>query len=183
VYNSSPNTVTSLLGGAGGNHAFVMSATRFWHRITVECDLPSILPVALSPVASVGIFNALTTSALGVRKFANCVPVGWLNRFSQWRLWYSGSQKSEVCPMPYALCPMPSRTSSFARKAICLDYVSLFLRKIVDLSSHKIDTETGFLTACVRTVYRCTLSDSIYLYHLQTLKQIHPIAFLIACYI
>ena len=31
---------------------------------------------------------------------------------------YSGSQKSEVCPMPYALCPMPSRTSSFARKAI-----------------------------------------------------------------
>gem|GEM_PF-3423044 len=20
---------------------------------------------------------------------------------------YSGSQKSEVCPMPYALCPMP----------------------------------------------------------------------------
>jgi predicted HAD superfamily phosphohydrolase len=26
---------------------------------------------------------------------------------------YSGSQKSEVCPMPYALCPMPSRTSSF----------------------------------------------------------------------
>jgi hypothetical protein len=31
---------------------------------------------------------------------------------------YSGSQKSEVCPTPYALCPMPSRTSSFARKAI-----------------------------------------------------------------
>jgi len=31
---------------------------------------------------------------------------------------YSGSQKSEVCPMPYALCPMPyalgpSGTSSF----------------------------------------------------------------------
>src|SRR4028118_801072 len=72
VYNSSPNTVTSLLGGASGDHAFVMSATRFWHRITVECDLPSILPVALSPVASVRIFNALTTSALGVRKFANC---------------------------------------------------------------------------------------------------------------
>ena len=23
------------------------------------------------------------------------------------RLTYSGSQKSEVCPMPYALCPMP----------------------------------------------------------------------------
>jgi len=38
---------------------------------------------------------------------------------------YSGSQKSEVCPMPYALCPMPyalcpmpMSTSSFARKAI-----------------------------------------------------------------
>ncbi|MGB7709776.1 MAG: hypothetical protein WBL95_09595 [Microcoleus sp.] len=26
---------------------------------------------------------------------------------------YSGSQKSEVCPMPYALCPMPMSTSSF----------------------------------------------------------------------
>jgi len=88
VYNSSPNTVTSLLGGAGGDHAFVMSATRFWHRITVECDLPSILPVALNPVASVRIFNALTTSALGVGKFANCVPVRSLNGFSQWRLWY-----------------------------------------------------------------------------------------------
>ena len=50
--------------------------------------MPSILPVALSPVLSVGIFNALTTSALGVRKFANCVPVHSLNRFSQWRLWY-----------------------------------------------------------------------------------------------
>jgi len=27
----------------------------------------------------------------------------------QFRIWleYSGSQKSEVCPMPYALCPMP----------------------------------------------------------------------------
>jgi hypothetical protein len=72
-------------GGAGGDHAFVMSATRFWHRITVECDLPSILPVALSAVLSVGIFNALTTSALGVRKFANCVPVRSLNRFLQWR--------------------------------------------------------------------------------------------------
>jgi hypothetical protein len=47
---------------------------------------------------------------------------------------YSGSQKSEVCPMPYALCPMPyalcpmpyalcpSGTSSFARKAI-LKYI------------------------------------------------------------
>jgi len=86
VYNSSPNTVTSLLGGASGDHAFVMSATRFWHRITVECDLPSILPVALISVASVGIFNALTTTALGVRKFANCVPVRSLKRFSQWRL-------------------------------------------------------------------------------------------------
>src|SRR4028119_105020 len=37
------------------------------------------------PVLSVGIFNAPTTSALGVRKFANCVPVRSLNRFSQWR--------------------------------------------------------------------------------------------------
>ena len=42
------------------------------------------------------------------------------------KMLYSGSQKSEVCPMPteaYALCPrrpMPSRTSSFARKAITL---------------------------------------------------------------
>ena len=33
---------------------------------------------------------------------------------------YSGSQKSEVCPMPYALCPMPYAQSYliFLRKAI-----------------------------------------------------------------
>jgi hypothetical protein len=85
MYNSSPSTVTSLLGGAGGDHAFVMSATRFSHRITVECDLHSILSVALIPILSVRIFNPLTTSALEVRKFANCVPLRALNRFWQWR--------------------------------------------------------------------------------------------------
>ncbi|WP_445174402.1 hypothetical protein, partial [Microcoleus sp.] len=33
---------------------------------------------------------------------------------------YSGSQKSEVCPMPYALCPMPYAHEYliFLRKAI-----------------------------------------------------------------
>ena len=47
---------------------------------------------------------------------------------------YSGSQKSEVCPMryalcpmPYALCPMPMSTSSFARKAICAS--CLYIRR------------------------------------------------------
>ncbi len=47
---------------------------------------------------------------------------------------YSGSQKSEVCPMPteaYALCPrrpMPMSTSSFARKAI---YMSPYFLELV----------------------------------------------------
>ena len=31
---------------------------------------------------------------------------------------YSLSQKSEVCPMPYALCPMPMSPRIFLRKAI-----------------------------------------------------------------
>ncbi len=31
---------------------------------------------------------------------------------------YSGSQKSEDSPMPYALCPMPDSTSSFWDSAI-----------------------------------------------------------------
>ena len=37
-------------------------------------------------------------------------------------VFYSGSQKSEVCPMPYALCPMPYAQSYliFLRKAIYL---------------------------------------------------------------
>ena len=35
---------------------------------------------------------------------------------------YSGSQKSEVCPMPYALCPMPYAQSYL-----------IFLRKAIDL--------------------------------------------------
>ncbi len=29
---------------------------------------------------------------------------------------YSGSQKSEVCHIPYAISPMPSRTSSFGER-------------------------------------------------------------------
>ena len=33
----------------------------------------------------------------------NAFDVDWQKR----NFIYSGSQKSEVCPMPYALCPMP----------------------------------------------------------------------------
>ncbi|WP_445250197.1 pentapeptide repeat-containing protein [Microcoleus sp. OTE_8_concoct_300] len=39
---------------------------------------------------------------------------------------YSGSQKSEVCPMPYALCPMPY--------ALCP--VLIFLRKAIYATYH-----------------------------------------------
>jgi hypothetical protein len=42
---------------------------------------------------------------------------------------YSGSQKSEVCPMPYALCPMPYALCPMPH---ALEYL-IFLRKAIDL--------------------------------------------------
>ena len=39
-------------------------------------------------------------------KYINFPPT-FLIDFSTYFPIYSGSQKSEVCPMPYALCPMP----------------------------------------------------------------------------
>jgi len=45
---------------------------------------------------------------------------------------YSGSQKSEVCPMPYALCPMPVGYLIFLRKAI----ISSVIRHVL-MTQHK----------------------------------------------
>ena len=42
---------------------------------------------------------------------------------------YSGSQKSEVCPMPYALCPMPYALCPVVPHLSEKGYISIFAQK------------------------------------------------------
>jgi len=53
---------------------------------------------------------------------------------------YSGSQKSEVCPMPYALCPMPY--------ALCPWVPHMRARKAISVCRSKLSHTFPALSSC-----------------------------------